>query len=410
MRIVMAGETYFSAANGQAVFTARLATGLARAGHTVMAIVPSERRHSYSAQIGGVQVEAIRSIAFPRSLPDLYFSPLPAPAVSKLLQRFGPDVVHIQDHYPICRATASIARHRNIPLLGTNHFLPENVIHYLPGPRWSQPYLNRVLWATMLAVFRQVNLATTPTETAAQVLRGQRIAVPVVPVSCGVDLGRFHPDRSVDRAAVRRRFGLDPGRVLFLFVGRVDQEKRIDVLLRALATLERCDVQLAIAGRGRHVEAYRELAAALKLENKVVFTDYVPADDLPGLLASSDIFAMPSEAELQSIATLEAMACGLPVLAANARALPELVQDDVNGHLFVPGNVQDAARRISQFAGERALWEAMGEASIARASTHGIDDTIQRYSELYRTLVTAKQSVPEEGRPTPWRGSWPAHK
>ena len=392
MRIIIAGQTYHPAANGQAIFSTHLAEGLAQAGHTVMAIVPSEHRKPYHKLLNGVQIQAVRSITLPW-YPDVYFAPLPGCQIGRLLDEFQPDVVHIQDHYPISVVSLRAARKRHVSTIGTNHFLPENIVHYLPIPAWSRARMDHLLWATMLVVFNRLDAATTPTETAARILRQQHIRVPVYPISCGVDLERFHPDPGVDRADMRRRYGLDPQRTVFLFVGRIDQEKRLDVLLRALRRLDRDDLQLGIVGRGRHVQALQALAQALALGQRVVFTGYVPAVDLPALLNSVDIFAMPSEAELQSIATLEAMASGRPVLAANARALPELVKDGVNGYLFAPGDVKDAARRMAQLIDERDRWPTMGTASLETARLHGLNNTVLRYQTLYRSLCRATQPV-----------------
>ena len=125
----------------------------------------------------------------------------------------------------------------------------------------------------------------------------------------------------------------------------------------------------------------------------MVFTGYVPAQDLPALLNSIDIFAMPSEAELQSIATLEAMGTGRPVLAADAQALPELVKNGVNGYLFKAGDVDDAARRIGQLTDEREYWPAMGAASLTLVRPHSLGNTLLRYEDLYRSLGRAIQPI-----------------
>ena len=319
MRIVIAGQTYYPASNGQAVFTVHLAEGLARHGHQVMAIVPSNQRQASRIELNQVRVERIGAISLSSRLPDVYVNLPSDRRIGRLLDDFRPDIVHIQDHYLICRSVLAAARRRHLPVVGTNHFLPENVIHYLKMPPWAQSTLERLAWWTMLEAYNRLDMATTPTETAAAILRRQRIHIPVRPISCGVDLDRFFPDPAMDRAAMRRQYGLDPNRAVFLFVGRIDQEKRLDVLMRAVRYLQRDDIQVALAGHGRYMDAFQGMARQLNLGEQVVFTGYVPAEDLRGLLNSADVFVMPSEAELQSIATLEAMACARPVLAANAR-------------------------------------------------------------------------------------------
>lgn len=396
MRIVVAGETYYPFSNGQAVFTTHLAEGLASAGHDVMAIVPSERGNPYTAWINGVRVEALRAAQL---MLDAYAALPSGQRIGQLLDEFRPDVVHIQDHYPMCSAVVTGARRRGVPLVGTNHFLPANIIHYLKLPRWTWPALERLAWWHMLLTFNRLDLVTTPSATAAAILIEQPIRPPVKPISNGIDQRVFRPDPALDRTAVRRRYGLDPNRAVFLFVGRVDQEKRLDVLLCALSMTGQDEVQVAIAGRGRYSGVLERLANELNLGDRAVFTGYVPPEDLPGLLNSADIFVMPSEAELQSIATLEALASAKPVLAADARALPELVEPGINGYLFKPGDAADLARWMEKLAAERQLWPTMGAASLARVAAHSLTTTIARYAELYEQLVSSPMPVtPRQAR------------
>ena len=106
---------------------------------------------------------------------------------------------------------------------------------------------------------------------------------------------------------------------------------------------------------------------------------------------------MPSPEELQSIATLEAMACGKPILAANGRALPELVESGVNGDLFQPMQSEDASRKMNQLMENREQWDAMGRASFERSQAHSLQNTITHYEEQYRmateTIHVEKRNI-----------------
>jgi glycosyltransferase involved in cell wall biosynthesis len=382
MRIVIAGQTYYPGNNGQAIFTIHLAEGLARAGHQVQVIVPWGQFHTGSQTIHGVKVHTLRSLNFGWIHPDVWMPFFPSAEVRRIFNDEKPDIVHIQDHYFVSQSVAATARQLGLPVIGTNHFLPENLLPYLsrlPVPR--QVKVN-VLWGMMLSVYNRLQAITTPTQTAANILLNQKVRPPVTAVSCGVDIDFFHPDPGLDRGAACAQFGLDPRRVLFLYVGRLDGEKRIDLLLRAVARLKeqgRQDIQLAVAGQGAAGGALRELAQTLDLAGQVRFLGYVPNADLPRLYQTGQIFAMPSPEELQSIATLEAMASGLPVLAANARALPELVTPGVNGALFEPNQVEAVAAGMAALIDQREAWERMGGASRARAVEHSLQNTIRRY-------------------------------
>ena len=393
MRILIAGQTYYPAFNGQAIFTINLAEGLARRGHEVLAVVPVLPNTDPIEERNGVQIQQLDSLPLNLLHPDAAYTLFPEHMVNRLIKDFQPDIIHIHDHYSISQAAVKIARHQHIRVIGTNHFMPENLVPYLPLPQVIQPGMNKLLWMWMLDLYNQLDAVTAPSRTAAVLLRQQGLTRPVYPISCGIDPHEFKPDPDLNRRALRRRYGLDSDRKLFLFVGRVDGEKRLDVILEALKVLDRDDIQFGIAGKGAARSKLESLAAELGLGERVHFTGFIPAADLPSLLNSADIFAMPSEAELLSIATLEAMACGRPVLAARSNALPELVEDGHNGFLFQPGEVQDAARKMAWLVDHSDQWGAMGLASLERVQAHHLDHVLQSYEGLYEAQIGRSSAI-----------------
>jgi 1,2-diacylglycerol 3-alpha-glucosyltransferase len=387
MRILIAGTANYPALNGQAVFTEHLAEGLAHRGHDVLSVFPSEKGNAYQVVRNDVQIEAIKSISLNSLHSDAYFSLFSEGAIQRIFDSFQPEIVHIQDHFPLSRDVVSIARRRNVRLIGTNHFMPENLAAYVPIISNIKPVYNWIMWALMLDVYNRLGVATAQSKASAALMKTNGLRIPVYPVSCGIDLGYFHPNPGVDRTSVRARFNLDPHRTIFLFVGRVDREKRLDILLYALSQLNRDDIQLVIAGHGEEKKNLETLAKELELGERVRFTGFIPREELPALLNSVDIFTMPSDAELLSIASLEAMACGRPVLLANAVALPELVAVGVNGYLFEPGQAADAARCMALLADHPEHWGKMGAASMERARYHGLENAIRQYEGIYAALL-----------------------
>ena len=212
--------------------------------------------------------------------------------------------------------------------------------------------------------------------------------MPILPISCGIDLDQFYLDPAIDRQQMRQRYGIDPQKKTFMFLGRIDGEKRIDVLLRAARQLRRDDIQLVIAGSGRVEHAMHRLADELQLGERVRFTGFIPRADLPGLINSIDVFVMPSEAELLSISTLEAMACARPVLLADALALPELVRVGENGYLFKPGDAGDLVDCMNKIADQSEQWGTMGMASRKMAVGHSLDEVVEKFETLYTQLTT----------------------
>ena len=386
MRVLIVTQTY-SYGNGQASFTIHLAEKMAQHGHQVLVIAPSERMKSYSSCQNDVRVEKVAALHMSVLHPTIYITPFPDSRVKQLLREFQPDIVHIQDHYFLCSAAVNEARRLGIPLIGTNHFLPENLLPFFRKFPSVQYLFTLPLWKMMLAVFNKLDVAITPSRTATRILQDQEIQIPVRTISNGVDTNRFRLDPEIDRLSIRQTYNLSPDQTLFLYVGRLDGEKGLDTLLEAISLVAHDDFQLAIVGRGLYRQWLEKQAQELGLERRVVFIGFVGPDQLPALYNSADIFVMPSPEELQSIATLEAMACGKPILAANGRALPELVEPGVNGYLFQPAQPEDAARRMNQLMEEREKWSAMGQASFERSQEHSLLNTITHYEEQYRMAV-----------------------
>jgi 1,2-diacylglycerol 3-alpha-glucosyltransferase len=398
MRILIEGTTYHPSLNGQAIFMVNLSEGLARRGHEVAVMFPE--RHAFSRPRNGVQMEAVGSFSLGAIHEESYAPVFFGRKVRQVFDSFQPEVVHIHDHYPLSVGVAREASRRGIPIIGTNHYSPASLEPYIPGASILKPVLDRLLWEWMLWLFRQLDYVTAPSQAAVNVLRALGLQIPALAVSCGTDLGRFHPDPWVDRAACRTRYGLDLQRTVFLYVGRVDQEKRIDVLLQALHRLQRNDVQLAIAGQGAALNELRSLARTLQLGNRVHFMGAVPNEELNELLNGADIFAMAGEAESLSIASLEAMAAGMPVLLADAFALPQLVEQGVNGYLFKSGEAEDAARYMTLLADQRARWKEMGRASMEKVKPHSLEETLDRYAGLYVQLLENPRALQSSPKPS----------
>jgi len=279
-------------------------------------------------------------------------------------------------------------------VVGTNHFMPDNLAPYVPIISRIKPIFNWLLWHWMREVYDRLDAVAAPSKAGAKMLLRVGVRPPVSPISCGVNTTLFHPDSSVDRGAWRSRYGIDLTRRVFFFVGRVDREKRLDVVIRAISHLDRDDIRFVIAGNGAAKVKLMTLVKELGLEQKISFTGFIPNSDLPSVLNSIDVFVMPSEAELLSIASLQAMACGRPMLVADAVALPELVSNDVNGLLFRPGDLEDAGRCITYMANHPEHWPAMGAASLERVQVHSLENIVHRYEEFYRTALSFNNNLP----------------
>ncbi|MFN8500896.1 glycosyltransferase family 4 protein [Kouleothrix sp.] len=184
-----------------------------------------------------------------------------------------------------------------------------------------------------------------------------------------VDHSRFRP---LDvPAALRERYSLPAGRRYLIYVGSDDPRKNLATLLRALAELRQTqpDVELIKVGRA-HFDAerarLRALAAELGLAGAIHWLDDVPERDLPLLYGLADLCVMPSLYEGFGFPVIEAMACGTPVVAANASSLPELLGDA--GRLYEPRDVHALAEAIGELLGPGARREQLRQRAAARSA------------------------------------------
>ena len=165
-------------------------------------------------------------------------------------------------------------------------------------------------------MLRRCEAVTTPTETAAELLRAMGYSGPLSAISNGVDTSRFRPGpRPVELA---RRLGVDE-RPVVLYTGRLDAEKQMDVWLHAAAVLTRAlDVQFLVGGKGSERTRLEALAQELGLDGRLHFFGYLSDEEYPQVYRLADAFCITSEVELQSIATLEAIASGVPAVGVRA--------------------------------------------------------------------------------------------
>jgi len=373
-------DTFFPDVNGAARFAERLSAGLADRGHEVHVVAPGQR---WKRSQPGVEMIEGQPVTVHR-LPSLRWLPhdwlrfvLPWRAkhyAKVVLNRVHPDVIHIQSHIVIGRGLAKEATSRDIRLVATNHVMPENVLDFTLLPERAKRVFIRWGWREADKVLRRASAVTTPTRRAADFLERNTTQRGVLPVSCGLRASQYIADLTP-----RTRNQL-------IFVGRLTMEKHIDVAIRALTRFDLdLDVELTVVGDGDQRKNLEKLAHEVGVADRVHFTGKLNEDELRRKLSEASVFVMPSIAELQSIATMEAMASGLPIVAADAMALPHLVNHGKNGYLFQPGNDRELAAKVMKVLRlSEEQYRKMQQRSLREVQAHDLDRTLDTFETLYR--------------------------
>ena len=202
----------------------------------------------------------------------------------------------------------------------------------------------------------------------------------------------FHPVRDPGRLQeIRSRYAL-PERFI-LHVGTVEPRKNLATLFEAFKLLSGTEVKLVIAGRkGWSCEEIFARLARLGLESHVVFTGFVPDDDLPALYSLAEVFAYPSLYEGFGLPPLEAMACGTPVVSSNSSSLPEVVGDAAI--LVVPGDVPGWKEALETLLALAELKASLRERGLRRASRFTWEAAALKTREVYREVYANRPRSP----------------
>jgi glycosyltransferase involved in cell wall biosynthesis len=379
LKVVLACDTFPPDINGAARFAERLAGGLVRNGNEVHIIAPafdsSEGPRIEEHDGVNIIVHRLRSHRVPQHKTLRWPEPWGMTSkIGRILDDVEPIAVHIQSHLMVGRFASIAAKKRDVKVLATNHIMPENLIRYSFLPKFLHGWAMRIIWADAGRILRKMDAVTTPTKRAAELLEKAAGVTGVLAISCGIDASRFANDSAVQNK--------NP---IALFLGRLDDEKRVDVLLRAVASLvEHPNLRVELVGDGGERERLKKLANALGIADRVSFLGHVTDEELPGIYERATVFVMPSIAELQSIATMEAMASGRPVIGADAMALPHLVHDGDNGYLFPPNDVEALADRLKRIlTAEQTELNRLSENSLHLIQAHDINRTVKIFEDLY---------------------------
>jgi 1,2-diacylglycerol 3-alpha-glucosyltransferase len=434
LRVLIVTDQYEPMVGGVPTVTRELARGLAERGHAVQVLAPSSTGRSATRAGGRLTVARRGSVRWPW-YEDQRLGFLSRAAAGELISGFAPDVVHVHSPLTLGAAARSAARRRRVPVVYTNHYLPANVHPTAdradragagrrpaapgdpavgsagPGTRVSSAtrataaavgsaahqaagvLFDVGFYGYLTAFANRCDRVTAPTATALLLLRDHGLRAPSQVVSNGVDLDVYSPGAADE--SLRRRYALPAGRPLILSVGRLSPEKRADVLIEAVATQDAADTVLALAGSGPDEGRLRELAARRGVSERVRFLGFIPGTDLPGLYRLADVFAIASEAELQSLVTMEAMASGLPVVAVNAGALGELVHAGENGFLARPGRAADVAGSFDLLCRDRELRARMSKSGLRIIADHDRHRLLARWESIYSALAI-RGTTPEE--------------
>jgi glycosyltransferase involved in cell wall biosynthesis len=354
----------------------QLATGLRAHGFDCEIACPGDSGLVHDALEANVLVHPVPIVGPLHPLRD----PLAIIALREVIHERRPAIIHAHGSKAglIARVASLLSGHT--PTVVTVH---NQVLYGGISPLMRRVYITLERWLAR----RTARIITVSDALRTELLDVYGLPARLVTtVHNGLDLSPFL--KGGDGPAARRRYGVPADSVAFGLAARFAPQKAHDVLIdAAVPVLERDErAWLLLAGDGPLLEAARTKARATRVRDRILFPGF--ETDVPGLLAALDVYVSPAIAEGLGLATIEAMAAGLPVVATTAGGTPEVVESGVTGVLVPPGRPAPLTEALNGLLRDLALRRSMGEAGRARAvAEFGEDRMLERIAEVYREVL-----------------------
>lgn len=378
LHIAMYTNVYIPTTNGVVTSVRTFRESLTKRGHVVYVIAPhaTEPCRPDERLVFRYPAMELPLQRYPLTVPV-------SPFMDLLLPCLGPDVLHA--HHPVMLGGVAAKKSRTlgVPLVFTHHTRYQEYSHYVKG---IPEHMARDFLESWVAGFmRKCHHVIVPSESIRDLLEvTYGISTRVSVVATGVDPTRFS---RMSPEHARIELGWNPEDTIILSMGRLAKEKNWELLMRAVASCHPTPgLRLVIVGGGEELEGLEILAWELGIAQSVTFTGPVPSEIVPTYLRAADIFAFASLTETQGLATLEAMASELPIVAVEASGTRDVLIDGQGGFL-TSSDSEALAAKLRRLIADPALRRQLGEAALKRSADFNIARQTARLEAVYRTAI-----------------------
>ena len=376
LRIALFSGNYNYVRDGANQSLNRLVGYLLRQGAHVRVYAPTVDDPAFPATGDLVSVPSI-----PIPTREEYRLAIRLPAkVQRDIEAFKPNVFHVAAPDFVAHRAVTLARRWGLPVISSVHTRFDTYFQYY-GLKWFEP----IARAIMRRYYRRCDAIVVPAESTAAIMRAQRMNRDISIWARGVDRAQFNPARR--DMEWRRSIGVDDDALAICFLGRIVMEKGLDVFAEANNILSERNIKhrVVVIGEGPAKAWFQE-----NLPDGIFLGEQV-GEDLARALASTDVLFNPSTTETFGNVTLEAMACALPVVAANASGTTNLVRDGETGVLVDAGDAEGFADALQVYANNPALRGLHGEAGLAFAETMDWDRINSAVVNVYLRVIKRKE-------------------
>lgn len=207
----------------------------------------------------------------------------------------------------------------------------------------------------------------------------------IIVIPNGIDLERF---QNLSREEARNKLQIKADDKIIIFVGSLRPVKGVKYLIKAMKIVRQKEpnARLILIGNGEEKQDLVKLTGDLNLGNLITFVGQIPNEKVPEYMAASNVFVLPSLSEGFPLVSLEAMACGLPIVVSRVCGLPEIVEDGKNGFLVESGNPEQIAEKVLLLLEDDELRERMSRNNKEKVKDYTWEGVIGRLERIYEAI------------------------
>ncbi len=347
MRIAIFTDSFWPQINGVTTSILNTVSELSGKGHEFLILAPKPKKFpGLEPRLKNTRIIWLPAEPLP-TYTDYLMAYLIPPSAKKTFKEFNADLVHVHTPFFVAQKGIKYGKREKIPVIGTFHTLVSEFLEYIPIPKLKHdPIMKQLTWVYTQHIYKKCDVITTPTKVLADELHEHGFKNVKV-LTNAIDYEQFSKGKNA-------KWGK---KINLVYFGRVSFEKRIDIALEALFLLQKkySNMEMNIIGSGPAEESLKRQARELGMEKNVHFLGPKRGKELAHAVKQNHILVAPSPMETQGLYVLEAMAAGLCVVGADARAIPVALGKNERGLLFETNNVEDCAEKIEKLLKNPAL-------------------------------------------------------
>lgn len=386
MRIGIFTDTYPPYINGVSTSVSMLENALRKKGHQVYIVTVNTEnmRYKYENDEHIIRIPGVPIGIYDYRLTGVY----PLKAINKI-KKWNLDVIHSHTEFGVGTFARIIAKQYNIPLVHTYHTMYEDYVHYITKGYFNNTSKKIVEYLTNFYCNQTATELIVPTKKTYDLFKEKyKYTRNVHIIPTGIEVERFYKENTdpAKLEEIRKKHGLNKGDFVILYVGRLGQEKSVDVLIESHQELAReYKAKLLIVGDGPDIDTYKNLVHKLKIDDNVIFTGKVPWTEVTLYYQIADIFATASKTETQGLTVIEAMAASLPVVAVDDESFRNVIIDGLNGHLF--DTKKEYKKYVKSFIDEPSKLQQFSKQARINADTYSSKYFAERVLDVYRLAI-----------------------